>query len=75
MTACPATRPVRPLILWLIRGAVGIAVLTLSVSIGDPLVIIAALVIAVFAFGGCPMCWIFGLIERASALFGGRSAP
>lgn len=73
MTACPTPRPVRPLILWLIRGAVGVAVLVLAVSLGNPLAIVAALVIAVFAFGGCPMCWIFGLIERVSAFFG-RSA-
>jgi hypothetical protein len=65
---------VRPLILWLIRGAVGVVVLILAVALANPLVTIAALLIALFAFGGCPMCWIFGLTERAGALFG-RSEP
>jgi hypothetical protein len=61
-------------VLWLVRGAVGFVVLLLALQVGNPFALGAAFLIALFAFGGCPMCWMFGLIERVGAFFEGRSA-
>jgi hypothetical protein len=57
---CPTTR--RALCTWLARGAIGLALLAVAASTGEPLVAVPALI----AFRGCPMCWVFGLMERGS---------
>ena len=45
------------------------ALLAVAVSTGDPLVAIPALLVALIAFRGCPICWVFGLFARASQGF------
>jgi hypothetical protein len=69
MTAstCPATR--RALCAWLVRGALGLALLAVALSTGEPFVAIPALLAALVAFRGCPMCWVVRLIERGSEYF------
>jgi hypothetical protein len=69
MTAstCLATR--RALYIWLARGALGLALLAVAMSTREPLVAIPALLAALIAFRGCPMCWVFGLIERGAHNF------
>ena len=66
MTAptCGANR--RALYTWLVRGALGLALLAVAVSEGAPLVAVPAIIVALIAFRGCPMCWVFGLIERGA---------
>jgi hypothetical protein len=66
MTAstCPSKR--RALYAWLVRGAIGFALLALAVSTREPFVAMPALLVALIAFRGCPMCWVFGLIDRGS---------
>jgi hypothetical protein len=66
MTAstCPARR--RALCTWLVRGAIGFGLLAVAVSAHEPLVAMPALLVALIAFRGCPMCWIFGLMARGS---------
>lgn len=66
---CPTRR--RALGIWLVRGALGLALLAVAMSTGEGLVAIPALLAALIAFRGCPMCWIVGLIERGSR----RAAP
>lgn len=63
MTAstCLATR--RAFYAWLARGALGVALLAVATSTGELLVATPALLVALITFRGCPMCWIFGLIE------------
>ena len=51
---------------WLLRGAIGLALLALAMSTRESLVVIPALLLALIAFRGCPMCWVFGLTERGS---------
>jgi hypothetical protein len=51
---------------WLLRGAIGLALLALAMSTREPLVAIPALLLALIAFRGCPMCWVFGLMEIRS---------
>ena len=69
MTAstCLATR--RSLYTWLTRGALGLALLAVAISTREPLVAIPTLLAALIAFRGCPMCWVFGLIERGAHNF------
>lgn len=62
VATCPAKR--RALYTWLARGALGLALLAVAVSTRAPLVAIPALLAALIAFRGCPMCWLFGRIER-----------
>ena len=64
---CPTKR--RALYTWLARGAIGLALLAVAASTGKPLVAIPALLTALIAFRGCPMCWVFGLIERGAHNF------
>lgn len=66
-SSCQAKR--RALYAWLVRGAIGFALLAVAVSTGEPLVAIPALLVALIAFRGCPMCWVFGLMERGSHNF------
>jgi hypothetical protein len=54
---------------WLVRGALGLALLAVAISTRESLVAIPALLAALIAFRGCPMCWVFGLIECASRDF------
>jgi hypothetical protein len=51
---------------WLLRGAIGLALLAVAMATRESLVVIPALVLALIAFGGCPLCWVCGLIERGS---------
>ena len=51
---------------WLVRGAIGSALLVVAISAREAPVAIPALLVALIAFGGCPMCWVFGLFERGS---------
>ena len=46
--------------------AMGLALLAVAMSTRESLVVIPALLLALIAFRGCPMCWLFGLIERGS---------
>lgn len=66
MTPSPSLAKRRTLYTWLVRGALGLALLAVAVSSGDPPVAIPALLVALIAFRGCPMCWVFGLIERGA---------
>jgi hypothetical protein len=70
MTATTCLAPRRALYTWLARGAIGLALLVVAVSTGESLVAIPALLVALITLRGCPMCWVFGLIERASQDFG-----
>lgn len=49
---------------WLGRGALGALLVTVAALSGQPVVAIPALLGALVAFRGCPMCWTAGLIER-----------
>ena len=69
MTASTCRAKRRALSTWLVRGAIGLALLAVAVSTGEPLVAIPALLVALIAFRGCPICWVFGLFERASQGF------
>jgi hypothetical protein len=64
---CPPKR--RALYTWLVRGALGLALLAVAISTREPLVAIPALLAALIAFRGCPMCWVFGLVERGASNF------
>ena len=66
MTASTCVTKRRALYTWLVRGALGLALLTVAISTREPLVAIPALLAALIAFRGCPMCWVFGLIERGA---------
>ena len=61
---CPTKR--RALYTWLVRGALGLALLAVAISTREPLVAFAALLAALIAFRGCPLCWAFALNERGS---------
>lgn len=69
MTVATCPTKGRALYTWLARGAVGLALLAVAISMREPLVAIPALLAALIAFRGCPMCWVFGLIERVSHYF------
>ena len=64
VATCLATR--RALYTWLVRGALGLALLAVAIWTREPPVAIPALLAALIAFRGCPMCWILGLFERGS---------
>jgi hypothetical protein len=51
---------------WLVRGAIGFALLAVAMSTRESLVAIPAVLLALIAFRGCPMCWLFGIFERDS---------
>ncbi|HEY7568817.1 MAG TPA: hypothetical protein VH762_14665 [Gemmatimonadaceae bacterium] len=53
----------RALYIWLLRGAIGLALLAVAMSTGESLVVFPALLLALIAFRGCPLCWVFGLID------------
>ena len=55
----------RPLLLWLVRGGVGVALLAMAALAREPFIVIPAVLAALVSFGGCPMCWTLGLIARA----------
>ena len=59
----------RPLLAWLVRGGIGIALLVLAASTRELLVIVPAILAALLAFRGCPMCWMLGLFERSYQMF------
>lgn len=63
-TTCQLKR--RALYTWILRGAIGLALLAVAIAAGEPLVAISALLAALVAFRGCPMCWVHGLIARGS---------
>ena len=69
MTASTCRAKCPALSSWLVRGAIGLALLAVAVSTGEPLVAIPALLVALIAFRGSPICWVFGLFERASQGF------
>jgi hypothetical protein len=56
----------RALYAWLLRGATGFALLAVAMSTRELIVVVPALLLALIAFRGCPMCWVFGLIECGS---------
>ncbi|MGD9965877.1 MAG: hypothetical protein AB7T59_05110 [Hyphomonadaceae bacterium] len=62
--ACIAPR--RALLTWLARGLAGVALLALAIWAQAPVIVIPALLLALVAFGGCPMCWTYGFVQRAS---------
>lgn len=66
MSASPHRTNRRVLSLWLARGGVGRALPAVATWTHEPLVAITALLVAVLAFRGCPMCWIVGLVEHGS---------
>ena len=66
MTASTCLAPRRALYTWLARGAMGFALLAVAAWTGEPLVAIPALLVALITWRGCPMCWVFGLIERVA---------
>ncbi len=76
--ACRASGT-RPLLVWLLRGCAGVTLLVVAVLTHEPFIIIAALATALVAFGGCPMCWTLGLVDRVRSTFNqidkGKGAP
>jgi hypothetical protein len=58
--------PRRSLLTWLARGLAGVALVALAVWAQTPIIVIPALLLALIAFGGCPMCWTYGFIQRVS---------
>jgi hypothetical protein len=60
----------------LARGAVGAGAFAAAIVLGpaQPFVAVAALVVALVALRGCPMCWTLGLIETVYARATGRTA-
>lgn len=66
MTASTCLSKRRALYIWLTRGAAGSALIAVAVSAHDPFVAIPSLLVALIAFRGCPMCWVFGLVERGT---------
>ena len=58
-----------PLLAWLVRGGIGIALLVLAALTRELFVIVPAILAALLAFRGCPMCWMLGLIERSYQMF------
>lgn len=73
--ACSARRRSRPLLAWLARGAAGAALIAAALVTSEPFIAILAAAAALLAFGGCPMCWTFGMIERVSNWRKGRASP
>ena len=69
MTSSPCQITRHPLLVWLLRGGIGIAMLVLAASTRELLVIVPAILAALLAFGGCPMCWMLGLFQRSSQIF------
>lgn len=67
--ACRATHCRRPLLARLVRGCLGISLLVVAALKQAPLLAVAAFLAALVAFGGCPMCWTFSLVELASQKF------
>jgi hypothetical protein len=63
-STCQTAR--RSLVPWLVRGAVGLALLGVAAWTHDPIVTVPALLAALIALRGCPMCWIVELVERGS---------
>ena len=61
VATCPAKR--RALYTWLVRGVLGLALLAVALWTRTPLVAVPALLAALIAFRGCPMCWLFGLLQ------------
>lgn len=64
MTASTCVAKRRALCTWLVRGAIGFALLAAALTTSEPLVGMPALLVALVAFRGCPMCWVFGLITK-----------
>jgi hypothetical protein len=64
VSTCQGKR--RALYTWIVRGAIGFALLAVAVSTREPIVAMPALLVALVAFRGCPMCWVFGLIACES---------
>jgi len=56
----------RAFYIWLLRGAIGLALLAVATSTGESLVVIPALLLALIAFCGCLLCWVFALIDCGS---------
>jgi len=59
----------RSIVVHLIRGAIGVCAVAAAVFWHDIYWWLpgASIVVALVAFGGCPMCWIVGLVStRAS---------
>jgi hypothetical protein len=67
LRTCQITR--HPLLVWLVRGGIGIALLVFAASTREMLVVVPAILAALFAFGGCPMCWTLGLVQRSYRMF------
>lgn len=59
---CPTGRRAR--YIWLVRGAAGFALLAVAMSTRQLFVAIPTVLLALVAFRGCPMCWVFGLFDR-----------
>ncbi len=59
--------PTKPLMIHLVRGVIGIALLIGTFSLAGRLPLVALLLGsgALAAFRGCPTCWLAGLIEVA----------
>ena len=60
--------PTKPLMIHLVRGVIGIALLITAFSLAGSLPIVALLLGggALVAFRGCPTSWLAGLFEVAS---------
>lgn len=63
-STCPTVR--RSLLMWLARGGIGFTLLVGAAWMREPLVVIPALLAALIAFRGCPMCWAFELMNRGA---------
>lgn len=51
----------------LVRGILGVAAIGVAIGQGSLLVGLLALPVALFAFRGCPSCWLVGLFETVHA--------
>ena len=60
--------PTKPLLIHLVRGVLGVALLIVAFSLAGRLPVAALLIggAALIAFRGCPTCWLSGLFEMVS---------
>ena len=59
----------RPLVVWLLRGIIGALLLAVAFSSRELLIIAPAILLALVALNGCPMCWLFGLVGLVTRKF------
>jgi energy-converting hydrogenase Eha subunit B len=54
----------------LMRGGIAAALIAWALQSADPAFAVAAIVLAVVAMRGCPLCWTLGLVETIANRLG-----